>query len=156
MSEPFDLVVHADLNFTKVLYTHFPRNPMQRQQLERNTAFLTTIPILHNLFVDCNDTIDIPWVEKQAPLTGDTKWDGVAFVAKNNLATPLFVELSDGINFNDLKIYLECLFYLGDCHVKRTYFELVCPTTPKELKEFVKSIPDLFRYRQAIFDQLKN
>jgi hypothetical protein len=39
-------------------------------------------------------------LEKQAPLTGSTKWDGVAFLVKNRLVTPLFVELSGGISFN--------------------------------------------------------
>lgn len=33
-------------------------------------------------------------------MTGDTKWDGIAFLVKNKLVTPLFVELSGGINFN--------------------------------------------------------
>ncbi|KAG2231475.1 hypothetical protein INT48_008803 [Thamnidium elegans] len=106
MDESFDLALHYDLNFTEVMSTHFlnlidsPRNLMQQQQLERNTAFMTTIPILHNLFVDCNDIIDMQWVEKQAPLTGDVKWDGIAFLVKNKLVTPLFIELSSGIDFN--------------------------------------------------------
>ncbi|KAI7900772.1 uncharacterized protein BX663DRAFT_516468 [Cokeromyces recurvatus] len=169
---------------------------MLQQQLERNTAFLTTIPILHNLFVDCNDIINMQWVEKQAPLTGNIKWDGVAFLVKNKLVTPLFIELSGGINSNSgaekagsdeekliqqllkllklkkaegyelpyqfyiryhsLKIHFESLAYFGDCYIKRTYFELVCPSTPNELKEFVEKIPELFQYRQALLDQLKN
>ncbi|RCH81347.1 hypothetical protein CU097_004611 [Rhizopus azygosporus] len=43
------------------------RNSMQQSQLERNAAFLTTIPILHNLFPDCNDLISMEWIEKQTP-----------------------------------------------------------------------------------------
>lgn len=39
-------------------------------------------------------------IEKQTSLTGDVKWDGVAFLIKNKLVTPLFVELSGGINCN--------------------------------------------------------
>ncbi|KAG1056291.1 hypothetical protein G6F43_001815 [Rhizopus delemar] len=194
MDEPFDLSIHADLNFTEVLCSHFPRNPMQQQQLERNTAFLTTITILHNMFVDCNDVIDMQWIEKQTSLTGDVKWDGVAFLIKNKFVIPLFVELSGGINCNsgaekargdeekmirqlikllklkkaegselphqyyiryhDLKIYFESLFYFGEYYVKRTYFELVCPTIPKELKTFVEKIPHLFQYHQALLDQI--
>ncbi|EIE75311.1 hypothetical protein RO3G_00015 [Rhizopus delemar RA 99-880] len=152
MDEPFDLSIHADLNFTEVLCTHFPRNPMQQQQSERNTAFLTTLPILHNMFIDCNDVIDMQWIEKQTSLTGDVKWDGVAFLIKNKFVIPLFVELSGGINY--LKIYFESLFYFGEYYVKRTYFELVCPTTPKELKTFVEKIPYLFQYHQALHDQI--
>lgn len=34
-------------------------------------------------------------------MTGDVKWDGVAFLVKNRLVTPLFVELSGGINHNN-------------------------------------------------------
>ncbi|KAL7312716.1 hypothetical protein PS15m_008448 [Mucor circinelloides] len=200
MEEPFDLSIHADLNFTEVMCTHFlnlmdsPRNPMQQQQLERNTAFLTTIPILHNMFIDSNDIIDMQWIEKQTPLTGDVKWDGVAFLIKNKLVTPLFVELSGGIDCNsgaekargdeekmirqlikllklkkaegsdlphqcyiryhDLKIHFESLFYFGEYYIKRTYFELLCPT-PTQLQKFVERIPDLFQYRQALLDQLK-
>ncbi|KAI8638718.1 hypothetical protein BD408DRAFT_453497 [Parasitella parasitica] len=155
MDEPFDLSIHADLNFTEVMCTHFPRNPMQQQQLERNAAFFTTIPILHNMFIDCNDIIDMQWIEKQTPLTGDVKWDGVAFLVKKKSVIPLLVELSGGIDHNsDLKIHFESLFYFGEYYVKRTYFELLCPTTPNQLKKFVEIIPDLFQYRQALLDQL--
>ncbi|CAO3607624.1 unnamed protein product [Mucor hiemalis] len=87
MQEPFDILVHSGSNFIEVLSTHFlnmvesPRSPMQRQQLERNVAFFTTIPILHNLFLGCNDVIDI-----QIPLTSEVKkWDGVAFVVKKKI-----------------------------------------------------------------------
>ncbi|KAI8081102.1 hypothetical protein BDF21DRAFT_339207 [Thamnidium elegans] len=156
MDESFDLALHYDLNFTEVMSTHFPRNLMQQQQLERNTAFMTTIPILHNLFVDCNDIIDMQWVEKQAPLTGDVKWDGIAFLVKNKLVTPLFIELSSGIDFNNLKIHFETLTYLEDCYVKRTCFELICPTTPNKLKGFVQKIPQLFRCRQTLLEQFKD
>ncbi|RCH89314.1 hypothetical protein CU098_009211, partial [Rhizopus stolonifer] len=100
-NEQFDLSVHYATNFIEVMAVHFPRNPLQRQQLERNTAFLTTIPILHNLFVDCSDIIDMQWVEKQAPSTGETKWDGIAFQVNKKSVTPLFVELSGGIDFNN-------------------------------------------------------
>jgi hypothetical protein len=34
-----------------------PRNPMQQKQLERSTTFF----ILHFLFIDCNDIIDMQW-----------------------------------------------------------------------------------------------
>lgn len=34
-----------------------PVNPLQQKQLERITATLTTIPILHNLFVSCNHLV---------------------------------------------------------------------------------------------------
>ncbi|KAI9255859.1 hypothetical protein EDC94DRAFT_616963 [Helicostylum pulchrum] len=106
MEGPFDIVCHDDLNFTELLCTHFlnlidsPRNPLQQQQLERNAAFLTTIPILHNLFISRNDVIDMQWVERQARSTGNVKWDGIAFQVKNKKITPLFVELSGGIDFN--------------------------------------------------------
>ncbi|CAO3693364.1 hypothetical protein CU097_002620 [Rhizopus azygosporus] len=102
----FDPIIHADLNFTEVLCTHFlnmidsPRNPLLQKQLERNAGFLTTIPILHNLFVSRNDILDMQWVEKTASATGNTKWDGVVFVVENKTVTPMFVELSGGINFN--------------------------------------------------------
>ncbi|KAG1159821.1 hypothetical protein G6F37_004551 [Rhizopus arrhizus] len=59
---------------------------MQQQQLERNTAFLTTISTLHSLFVSCN---------------GNVKWGGVAFLVNNKKITPLFAELSGEINFNN-------------------------------------------------------
>ncbi|CEP07565.1 hypothetical protein [Parasitella parasitica] len=156
MEEPFDLSIHADLNFTEVLCTHL--------------------------------------IEKQTPLTGDVKWDGVAFLVKKKSVIPLLVELSGGIDHNsgtekaqgdeekmilqlikllkikkaegsdlphqyyiryhDLKIYFESLFYFGEYYVKRIYFELLCPTTPNQLKKFVERIPDLFQYRQALLDQL--
>ncbi|ORE07703.1 hypothetical protein BCV72DRAFT_325611 [Rhizopus microsporus var. microsporus] len=108
MERPFDLVLHDDLNFTDLNLIDSPRNPLQQQQLERNTAFLTTIPILHNLFISYNDIIDMQWhithtlhrVERQARSTGNVKWDGVAFLVKNKKITPFFVELSGGIDFN--------------------------------------------------------
>lgn len=39
-------------------------------------------------------------LEKQSPLTGNVKWDGVAFVVNNKLLALLFVELSGWIDFN--------------------------------------------------------
>ncbi|KAL9545627.1 hypothetical protein MBANPS3_007059 [Mucor bainieri] len=104
--EPFDLILHADMNFTETIAIHFlnmidsPRNPMQHHQLERNAAFLITIPILHSLFIDVNDVVDMQWIEKQAPRTGNVKWDGIAFHVKSKLITPLFVELSGGVDVN--------------------------------------------------------
>ncbi|KAG1151298.1 hypothetical protein G6F37_001604 [Rhizopus arrhizus] len=106
MIDTFDPIIHADLNFTEVLCTHFlnmidsPRNPLLQKQLERNAGFLTTIPILHNLFVSRNDILDMQWVEKNASATGNIKWDGIVFVVGNKTVTPMFVELSGGISFN--------------------------------------------------------
>ncbi|CEG80787.1 hypothetical protein RMATCC62417_15073 [Rhizopus microsporus] len=106
MEDDFDIIAHAGLSFVEMMSTNFlnliesPRNLLQQQQLERNAAFLVTIPILHNLFIACNDIIDMQWLEKQAALTGETKRDGVAFVIKNRVVTPHFVELSGGIDFN--------------------------------------------------------
>ncbi|CEI99646.1 hypothetical protein RMCBS344292_13729 [Rhizopus microsporus] len=101
IAEQFDLATNYDTNFVEILSTHFPRNPLQQKQLERNAAFLTTIPILHNLFLDCNDRINMQWIEKHAPATETTKWDGIAFKVNNKLVTPLFVELSGGVEFNN-------------------------------------------------------
>ncbi|KAG1149209.1 hypothetical protein G6F37_005797 [Rhizopus arrhizus] len=39
-------------------------------------------------------------IERQARSTGNVKWDGTAFLVKNEKITPLFVELSGGIDFN--------------------------------------------------------
>lgn len=39
-------------------------------------------------------------VEKNASATGNIKWDGIVFVVGNKTVTPMFVELSGGINFN--------------------------------------------------------
>ncbi|RCH81819.1 hypothetical protein CU098_007782 [Rhizopus stolonifer] len=157
-----------------------PRNPLQQQQLERNTAFLTTIPTLHNLFISYNDIIDMQWIERQARSTGNI--------------TPLFVELSGSIDFNsgavkekgneeklikhfiktlkvkkaegneipsqfyiryhDLNIYFESLIYYKDYYIKRIHIVLTCPSTPTELKQFAEKIPQIFQYRQGIFDQL--
>ncbi|GAN11061.1 hypothetical protein MAM1_0461c10615 [Mucor ambiguus] len=172
MDEPFDLSVHADLNFTEAMCTHFPRNPMQQQQLERNTAFLTTIPILHNLFIDCNDIIDMQW-QSVMPLlvelsggidhnSGTEKAQGDEEKMIRQLIKLLKIKKAEGsdlphqyyIRYHDLKIHFESLFYFGEYYVKRTYFELLCPTTPNQLKKFVERIPDLFQYRQAILDQL--
>lgn len=46
------------------------------------------------------------------------------------------------------------LYTTYDIMVKRTYFELSCPTAPNQLKKFIERIPDLFQYRQALLDQL--
>ncbi|KAG2194319.1 hypothetical protein INT47_000246 [Mucor saturninus] len=178
MDEPFDLSIHADLNFTEVMCTHFlnlmdsPRNPMQQQQMERNTAFLTTIPILHNMFIDCNDIIDMQW-QSVIPLlvelsggidhnSGTEKAQGDEEKMIRQLIKLLKIKKAEGsdlphqyyIRYHDLKIHFESLFYFGEYYVKRTYFELLCPTTPNQLKKFVERIPDLFRYRQALLDQL--
>ncbi|GAA5797078.1 hypothetical protein HPULCUR_002457 [Helicostylum pulchrum] len=103
----FDPIIHDDLDFTDVLCTHFlnmmdsPRNPLQQKQMERNAAFLTTIFIIQNMFLACNDIVDMQWVEKLAGSIGNTKWDGLAFVVDNKTVVPLFVELSGGICFNN-------------------------------------------------------
>ncbi|ORE05152.1 hypothetical protein BCV72DRAFT_4109 [Rhizopus microsporus var. microsporus] len=74
MEEPFDFIAHSGLSFVEMVCIHFInmfdslQNPMQQAQLERNTAFLTTMPVLHSLFLDCNDLINMQWVEKQTPL----------------------------------------------------------------------------------------
>ncbi|KAI9339743.1 hypothetical protein BD770DRAFT_309118, partial [Pilaira anomala] len=60
---------------------------------------LTTILILHNLFLSTNDILRMQWVEKTASATGYVKWDGVVFVVENKTVTSMFVELSGGINF---------------------------------------------------------
>lgn len=39
-------------------------------------------------------------IEKQKPLTGDVKWDGVAFLVKKKSVIPVLVELSGGIDHN--------------------------------------------------------
>ncbi|KAI7861270.1 hypothetical protein BDF14DRAFT_1739399, partial [Spinellus fusiger] len=40
-------------------------------------------------------------IEKQTLLTSNVKWDGVAFLVKNKLVTPLFIELSGGTSLNN-------------------------------------------------------
>lgn len=45
-------------------------------------------------------TYNLYRVERQARSTGNVKWDGIAFQVKNKKITPLFVELSGGIDFN--------------------------------------------------------
>ncbi|KAI8058848.1 hypothetical protein BDF21DRAFT_348756 [Thamnidium elegans] len=155
MIDTFDPIVHADLNFTEVLCTHFPRNPLLQKQLERNTGFLTTIPILHNLFVSRNDILDMQWVEKNASATGNIKWDGVVFVVGNKTVTPMFVELSGGINFNNMVLYFESLTYFDDYYVKRTHFTVSCPSTCSKLIDFVAKIPQIFEYRQGILNLIK-
>ncbi|KAL4213661.1 hypothetical protein AB4K20DRAFT_1966485 [Rhizopus microsporus] len=132
----FDFIVRSNLSFMEVL------------QLERNTAFLTTIPILHNLFLD------------SYALTGDVKRNGVAFMVINSKVTPLFVELSGRIRFNngaerarsdkEKLLCFESLAYLRDCFINRVHFELPCPTASKELKQFVYKLLQLFGYREAL------
>ncbi|KAI8878233.1 hypothetical protein K501DRAFT_196347, partial [Backusella circina FSU 941] len=39
-------------------------------------------------------------VERQAPLTGAVRWDGVAVLVISKLVTPLFVEFLGGVNCN--------------------------------------------------------
>lgn len=39
-------------------------------------------------------------LKKTASAPGNTKWDGVLFKVENKTVTPVFVELSGGINFN--------------------------------------------------------
>ncbi|KAG1136391.1 hypothetical protein G6F37_012277 [Rhizopus arrhizus] len=164
MDETFDLSIHADLNFTEVMCTHFPRNPMQQQQLERNTAFLTTIPIIHNMFIDSNVTplfVELSGGIYCNSSTEKARGDEEKMIRQ--LIKLLKLKKAEGsdlphqyyIRYHDLKIHFESLFYFGEYYVKRTYFELLCPTTPNQLKKFVERIPDLFQYRQALLDQLK-
>ncbi|KAI7900444.1 uncharacterized protein BX663DRAFT_439459, partial [Cokeromyces recurvatus] len=174
--DTFDPIIHADLNFTDTLCTHFPRNPLLQKQLERNAGFLTTIPILHNLFVSRNDILDMQWVVKNASATGNIKRDGVVFVVGNKMVTPMFVELSGGINFNstdkkemddekkllianifklDMVLYFESLTYFDDYYVKRTHFVVPCPSTCSKLIDFVAKIPQIFEYRQGILNLIK-
>jgi hypothetical protein len=47
--------------------------------------------------------------------------------------------------FLNLKIHFEPLAYFEDCYIKRAYFELICPTTPNELKALTEKIPELFQ-----------
>ncbi|KAG0164919.1 hypothetical protein DFQ28_009507 [Apophysomyces sp. BC1034] len=104
--EIFDTIVYADLNFTEIILTHFlnlitsRRNPLTRRTLERTAATFTTVAIVNNLFLSSNDVIDLTWFEKEIQVTGCTKWDGVAFVIKNQRVTPVLVEFSGGFNAN--------------------------------------------------------
>ncbi|KAI9483796.1 MAG: hypothetical protein EXX96DRAFT_594399 [Benjaminiella poitrasii] len=99
--------------------------------------------------------IDMQWIEKNAPTTETTKWDGIAFKVDNKLVTPLFVELSGGVEFNsDMKLYFESLSLFDECFVKRTYFTTVCPTTPRALQEFLKCTQLLYQHREALLKQI--
>jgi hypothetical protein len=40
-------------------------------------------------------------VEKTTSATGNIKWGGVVFAVENKTVTPMFVELSGGINLNN-------------------------------------------------------
>ncbi|ORE16733.1 hypothetical protein BCV71DRAFT_182879 [Rhizopus microsporus] len=157
IAEQFDLATNYDTNFVEILSTHFSRNPFQQKQLERNAAFLTTITILHNpfFFLDCNDKINMQWIEKHAPATETTRWNGIAFKVNNKLVTPLFVELSGGVEFNNnLKLYFESLSLFDECFVKRTYFTTVCSTTPRALQEFLKCTQLIYQYREGLLHQM--
>ncbi|KAI9469008.1 MAG: hypothetical protein EXX96DRAFT_532777 [Benjaminiella poitrasii] len=158
MIDTFDPIIHADLNFTEVLCTQFlnminsPRNPLLQNQLERNASFLTTIPILHNLFVSRNDILDMQLIEKNASDTGNIKWDGVVFVVGNKTMTPMFVKLSGGINFNSTdKKETDDEKKL----VEQTHFIVSCPSTCSKLIDFVAKIPQIFEYRQRILNLIK-
>ncbi|ORX47988.1 hypothetical protein DM01DRAFT_1292399 [Hesseltinella vesiculosa] len=149
--EPFDTIVHADLHFTEVIMTHFPRNPLLQRSLERTAATFTTVSIINNLFLSNNDVIDLSWFEKEVQTTGSTKWDGVVFAIKNKRVTPVLIEFS-----GDNRIHFEAIILLGNgVFIKRNLFVVTCPTSPDELKDFGEMIPSMLAWKKAVVEQTK-
>ncbi|KAI9487795.1 MAG: hypothetical protein EXX96DRAFT_475749 [Benjaminiella poitrasii] len=142
---------YADYYFTESMVLHFPRNPISFSMKERTAAPITTIYLLHNLFLSCNDLISLHWIERTTEITGDVKWDGICFSLQDKRFTPVLIEFSGGIKFNST-VSFEALYLIDDEQsiIKRSFCKIVCPTTPRELKSFAKNIPDLLKWKQAI------
>ncbi|CAO3617565.1 unnamed protein product [Mucor hiemalis] len=80
-----------------------PQRPILFFMKERTAAPITTIYLLHALFLSCNDPVLFYWIERTAEVTGAVKWDGICFSIKDRRFTPVLVEFSGGINFNSIQ-----------------------------------------------------
>ncbi|KAI8066095.1 hypothetical protein BDF21DRAFT_427064 [Thamnidium elegans] len=101
-----DALEYADYYFAESILQHFlnmmtsPRNPILFSMKERTAAPITTIYLLHILFLSCNDLVSFNWIERTTEITGAVKWDGICFSIKNRRFTPVLIEFSGGIDFN--------------------------------------------------------
>ncbi|KAI9251102.1 hypothetical protein EDC94DRAFT_681733 [Helicostylum pulchrum] len=106
-TEDFDLMEMHEVNFIETLFMHYLNlmdsllNPLLGKQLERTTAVSTTIITLNDLFLDVNDVIGLRWYEVRTHRTQNRKWDGVGFSVKDKKLTPILIEFSGGIKFNN-------------------------------------------------------
>ncbi|KAL0084936.1 hypothetical protein F4703DRAFT_1981830 [Phycomyces blakesleeanus] len=97
---------YADYYFAESTLHHFlqmmtsPRNPILFPMKERTAAPITTIYLLHAMFLSCNDLVSFHWIERTADITGAAKWDGICFSIKDKRLTPVLIEFSGGIHFN--------------------------------------------------------
>ncbi|KAI8876948.1 hypothetical protein K501DRAFT_131534, partial [Backusella circina FSU 941] len=109
-NDTFDLIGMYDINFIETLANHYlnlidsPLNPLLGTQLERTAAVTTTIIILNNLFIDVNDVMGFKWYEVRTHMTENQKWDGVGFSIINRKLTPVLIEFSGGIKFNNTDV----------------------------------------------------
>ncbi|KAI9366656.1 hypothetical protein BD770DRAFT_423468 [Pilaira anomala] len=109
-TDDFDLMELYDVNFIETISLHYLNlmdsslNPLLGQQLERTAAVNTTIIILNNLFIDVNDQIGFKWYEVHTSMTLNQKWDRVGFSMKDSKFTPILIEFSGGVEFNNTEI----------------------------------------------------
>ncbi|RCH81410.1 hypothetical protein CU097_003658 [Rhizopus azygosporus] len=173
----FDSVIHSDAAFIEVATRHFldlmssPRNPLNQRVLERTAATFFIIFIVNQLFISNNDIIELDWLEREFFATDRAKWDGVLSKVENRSCSAGLIEFSGGgvqrPNFNqsssaarqtfcmryyNKRIYFEKLTIYKKMLFRTIHATIETPTSPRKLVEFVKEIPNMLAWKEAVVD----
>ncbi|KAJ8651361.1 hypothetical protein O0I10_013123 [Lichtheimia ornata] len=101
----YDCYAHADFRIAEKLMHHFldliqaPVKILHERSLERTAACSTTIFLINTLFLSCNDTLKLKWIEVSVEPSGSVKWDGLGLAVDDGCsgAVPMVAEFAGGI-----------------------------------------------------------
>ncbi|CDH49966.1 predicted protein [Lichtheimia corymbifera JMRC:FSU:9682] len=102
----YDCHAHAEFRVAEKLMHHFldliqaPVKILHERSLERTAACSTTIFLINTLFLSCNDTLKLKWIEVSVEPSGSVKWDGLGLAVGDACpdAVPMVAEFAGGIH----------------------------------------------------------